>query len=268
MNKPSPDFILHPSPSPSPYHIFFLPGNPGLVQFYAGFLSLLHEGLNSSHETQNSPSFNVAGCSFAGFEIGDDRTPEREKLYSITEQVDFSLARLRTYIQNCNKNSSPNVDSGHDHAPEERKAKVILIGHSFGTFVATEMLKRISNSTENDDFEIIGSILLFPPIPDLAKSPQGAKLSVLLPLLLPLSIILNNVNFVQSIGKWKYLPGVGSSFAKLVCMLPLSWSSAAIRHVTGQPAFAVDTTQRFFGSRTGVAQALSVPLSSYTYMIY
>jgi hypothetical protein len=61
------DLIVHPSQPPSsPYHIFFLPGNPGLVEYYAGFLESLHQSLNSA--SSSSPGFHVSGCSFAGFE--------------------------------------------------------------------------------------------------------------------------------------------------------------------------------------------------------
>ncbi|MBW0486252.1 hypothetical protein O181_025967 [Austropuccinia psidii MF-1] len=60
------DIIVHASRTPSsPYHIFFLPGNPGLVEYYAGFLESLHQSLNKD---ESSPGFHVSGCSFAGFE--------------------------------------------------------------------------------------------------------------------------------------------------------------------------------------------------------
>ena len=180
MTRPLRNFITHPSTSPSPYHIFFLPGNPGLLEYYAGFLSQLHEALNAPSPTQSPdssaaasfPSFNVAGSAFAGFEArhgNDPKTEKRDTLYSITEQIDLSLARLRDYIQTSTTTSSS----------QKEKAKVILIGHSFGTFVIAEMMKQIfSNSADDDAFEIIGSIFLFPPIPDLAESPQGKTLAV------------------------------------------------------------------------------------------
>lgn len=179
------DLIIHQSPSPSPYHVFYLPGNPGLVEYYAGFLSLLYKTINSqsqySSASSSSIQFNIAGYSFAGFETKEDNDNDRaaheennSKLYDITEQVDFSLKRLQEYIRNSQKDS----DAGH------QRAKVILIGHSFGTFVITEMMKRIYQDQNQrnryaHDFDIIGSILLFPPIPDIEKSPTGSKLAVI-----------------------------------------------------------------------------------------
>lgn len=174
------DFITLPSPSPTPYHIFFLPGNPGLVEYYAKFLSLLHSTLNGAPSTTQ---FNIAGCSYAGFET--ERLPaseqnDKHKLYDITEQVTYSLARLKEYINQTTTTKDATTIP-----------KVILIGHSFGTFIIAEMMKRIytSSSTEEDkqqNYEIIGNIYLFPPIPDLAKSPRGVKAAVPSPSSAPL----------------------------------------------------------------------------------
>ncbi|CRG90352.1 hypothetical protein PISL3812_07395 [Talaromyces islandicus] len=223
------DIIVHPSQNPSsPYHIFFLPGNPGLVEYYAGFLDSLHQSLNSA--SSSSPGFHVAGCSFAGFETSSpsstsSATRGKEQLYSITEQTDFALEKLRQCI----------TITGSDKKEANQK-KVVIIGHSFGTFVATEMMKRIHTEQLREAFEVVGAVLLFPPIPDLEMSPRGSKLAALL--------------------RWKYLPGICSSLAGLVHILPVSWSNAIIRHVTAFPADALETTRAFFGSRTGVAQAL------------
>jgi hypothetical protein len=58
--------------------------------------------------------------------------------------------------------------------------------------------------------------------------------------------------------KWKYLPSIMSCIAKAVYNLPLSWSNAVVGYVTSFPSDsdALYTTRMFFGSRTGVAQAL------------
>jgi hypothetical protein len=165
------DFISLPSPSASPYYIFFLPGNPGLVEYYAKFLSLLHSNLNHAPSTTQ---FNVAGYSYAGFETEplSFEDNDEHRLYDITEQVTHSLARLQEYLNQTTTTKDAKI-----------KPKVILIGHSFGTFVIAEMMKRIytSSPTEKEqqqDYEILGNILLFPPIPDLAKSPRGVKAAV------------------------------------------------------------------------------------------
>ncbi|EEA21596.1 hypothetical protein TMatcc_008980 [Talaromyces marneffei ATCC 18224] len=222
------DFISLPSPSASPYHIFFLPGNPGLVEYYAKFLSLLHSALNQAPSTTQ---FNIAGCSYAGFETENSSSKENDgKLYDITEQVTFCLDQLQEYI-----------NGGTKDMLAETKPKVILIGHSFGTFVIAEIMKRLYTSSAQDEkqnYEIIGNIHLFPPIPDLAKSPRGVK--------------------AAGVATWKYLPSIMSFIANAVYNLPLSWSNAVVRYMTAFPSDsdALYTTRQFFGSRTGVAQAL------------
>ncbi|KUL86274.1 hypothetical protein ZTR_08373 [Talaromyces verruculosus] len=228
------DFISLPSPSASPYHIFFLPGNPGLVEYYAKFLLLLHSILN---QVRSTTQFNIAGCSYAGFETGplsSEEDNDEHKLYDITEQVTHSLARLQEHINSTTTTTD-----------NKTKPKVILIGHSFGTFVIAELMKRLytpsSTKEKQQNYEIIGNILLFPPIPDLAKSPRGVKAAVL-----PFSFLT----------KWKYLPSIMSYIAKAVYKLPLSWSNALVRYMTSFPSDALYTTRMFFGSRTGVAQAL------------
>lgn len=210
-------------------------------------MSLLYQALNSPDA---AVQFNVAGCSFAGFEAEhDDNQKSHCGLYNITEQVDFSLERLRTYIQTSQKQDA------------QGKPKVILIGHSFGTFVIAEMMKRVfskngTGKTEDDGFEIIGSILLFPPLPDLEKSPRGEKIAVWA-LCSSFYYTEKYANIgLQSILRWQHLPRVASYMAKLVYNLPLSWSNTLIRYFTAFPSDALHTTRTFFGSRTGVAQAL------------
>lgn len=175
--QPSRDFISLPSPFPSIYHIFFLPGNPGLIEYYSRFLSLIHSTLNYASATTH---FHVAGISYSGFEI-EIGSPESSSLsrcsrpLNISEQVDYSLTQLSEYIKHSTTT-----------APETQtklKPRVILIGHSFGAFVIAEMMKRIFTSTGHlteqlKTFDVVGNIHLFPPIPDLARSPRGVKAAV------------------------------------------------------------------------------------------
>ncbi|KAJ0294557.1 hypothetical protein COL922a_014166, partial [Colletotrichum nupharicola] len=59
--------------------------------------------------------------------------------------------------------------------------KVILIGHSVGTYMAMEILRRHrethSEKSEQQNFDIVGGILLFPTVKDIAASPSGKKLT-------------------------------------------------------------------------------------------
>ena len=59
-----------------------------------------------------------------------------------------------------------------------KRAKVILIGHSMGGYVLLELLRRHKSGVNAGDIDIIGGILLFPTIADIAKSPLGLKCNV------------------------------------------------------------------------------------------
>jgi hypothetical protein len=162
------DEIVLRAPAPSPYHVFFLPGNPGLVEYYAGFLESLHRELNDGR-SQPGPfsKFHVVGRSFPGFEIeSDPSSKQQSRLYSLTEMVDVTLDELRKYVDRS-------LEESRTETP-----KIILAGHSFGTFALTEVMERLQLEQSTEKFQIIGGVLLFPPIADLDSSPKGSKIAV------------------------------------------------------------------------------------------
>lgn len=63
--------------------------------------------------------------------------------------------------------------------------KVILAGHSVGAFIAMEVLRTLGERRKKKDVkwlgqeaEIVGGVMLFPTVMDIAKSPSGRVLSV------------------------------------------------------------------------------------------
>jgi hypothetical protein len=141
------------------------------VEYYAGFLRALYKELNR-RDRPGSSKFHVIGRSFAGFEAGPEQSPKQQPryhLYDLTGQVDFAFEELRTYIDQAL------ADKQESHADVP---KIILAGHSFGTFALAEIMKRIHTEQSKEKFQIIGGILLFPPIADLDASPRGSKIAV------------------------------------------------------------------------------------------
>ena len=66
-------------------------------------------------------------------------------------------------------------------APEDSIPKVILIGHSVGAYILLELISQHRERVEEgeeEDFDLIGGILLFPTIVNIAKSPMGLVASV------------------------------------------------------------------------------------------
>jgi len=83
---------------------------------------------------------------------------------------------------------------------KSNKQKVILIGHSVGAYIAMEILRRHREEEKMGDgeaeeeegpFDIIGAVLLFPTVIDIAKSAAGKRLTVCI---LPLYIVTVEIN--------------------------------------------------------------------------
>lgn len=186
-----------------PITIFFITGNPGLIGYYYSFLSLLASRLASTFSPER---FQVYGHSLAGFELDDPnsaRAYEQEPhessddCYDLEEQICFVQRWLDAFISRNGCDNS-NVSG--------KRPKVILIGHSVGAYIAMEVLRRHrerqqaksdtnssrscggsssktnqsshASTTASVEFDIIGGVMLFPTVVDIAKSPAGHELTV------------------------------------------------------------------------------------------
>lgn len=75
-------------------------------------------------------------------------------------------------------------DEDEDARVEGESVRVIIAGHSVGAFIALEVLRVLCEQRKKRrgsrarGTEIIGGIMLFPTIVDIAKSPSGRLLSV------------------------------------------------------------------------------------------
>jgi pimeloyl-ACP methyl ester carboxylesterase len=228
--------------------IFFISGNPGLIAYYHPFLSLLAKYLKDGKS-----SFQIYGCSLGGFEIGEDSP--KAPILDLEDQIRFVQAKLATLMQGGSDDST--------NAPKSRR-NVILIGHSIGSYIAMEVLRRHRESPSPNTFDIIGGAMLFPTVKDIAASPSGQKLTVRLshaleenrvkPLLIRYSQTLFSII--------PRLALVVSLFARLLTfLLPMSLLGSVVRLVMGDPpSHALDATCSFLKSRGGVRQALYVVL--------
>ncbi|OJJ80266.1 bifunctional triacylglycerol lipase/ester hydrolase [Aspergillus glaucus CBS 516.65] len=240
----------------APITIFFITGNPGLIGYYHTFLSLLSDRLG----LDGGSSFQVFGHSLAGFELSKEQEGRKEKAvgegeekghyYNLEEQISYVQRKLGSFITNHYEQNQQNHDG--------EVPKVILIGHSVGTYIAMEVLRRHrerqrqhattittpSNNTTAAEFDIIGGVMLFPTVVDIAKSPAGQRLSKLLSLIPGLAVIASLFARVLS----ALLPG---GLLRLVVAAFMSLSSS----LESPDRVVVDTTCGFLGSR-GVRQAL------------
>lgn len=153
------------------YLIFLIGGNPGLISYYEPFLSTLYDLLSSS-SVSGSSQFYIYANSLVGFEnatfadgteaLGPVGLPQQ-----IKNTEDLIYAQIKLYLkENPHKNTVP---------------KVILMGHSVGGYILLELIRQHKERIEDQgegDFDLIGGILLFPTIVNIAKSPLGIVASV------------------------------------------------------------------------------------------
>lgn len=187
----SPDSFFHafstaPSALPeAPLTIYFITGNPGLIGYYHTFLSLLSGRIKqlAKHEDQKC-SFQIYGHSLAGFELSDPGKKEQDsqagtQYYDLEQQIRFVQSKLHNFTADRADEANPSLAQPNLTPPS--RPKVILIGHSVGAYIAMEVLRRHREGSQSDrpvDFDIIGGVMLFPTVVDIAKSPSGQKLAV------------------------------------------------------------------------------------------
>ncbi|XP_040848835.1 lipid droplet-associated hydrolase [Ochotona curzoniae] len=129
--------------------IFIIPGNPGISSFYVPFAKDLYALTNKR--------FPVWIISHAGHVLApkdkeimtseDPNAQEIKDIYGLSGQIEHKLAFLRT------------------HVPKEMK--LVLIGHSIGSYICLQILKRAP------ELPVIRAFLLFPTIERMSESPNG-----------------------------------------------------------------------------------------------
>ncbi|KAK7059155.1 hypothetical protein VNI00_001782 [Paramarasmius palmivorus] len=146
-----PAHVLWSSSDLPKFIVLFIPGNPGLLDFYLLFLSELKSRVKD---------LAILAHSYI------NHTPELTTVtaeHGLTAQVQAAVEAFDAIKQNYSS------------------AKVILIGHSIGTWVSLEVLKARPN-------DVYAVHLICPTISHIAKTPNGRRLSWLFQRPLPLFI--------------------------------------------------------------------------------
>ncbi|KAF8756204.1 Lipid-droplet associated hydrolase [Rhizoctonia solani] len=128
--------------------LLFIPGNPGLVEFYTEFLEHLHH------------TFNIARTHLAILVRGHighaPGLPTENGSWSVGLDSQVTSA-IELY------------DSARDfYGPN---TKIILAGHSVGSWIVAQVMHARPNTAS-------GALLLFPTVSNIASTPNGQKLSV------------------------------------------------------------------------------------------
>ena len=218
-----------------PTLIFFITGNPGLIEYYRAFLKYLSELLPQRKALDSEREYHVYGASLAGFDVASNPDTPAVKVhdgrgppYGLSEQVDRVVLRLTGAVRDTAQ------------LREGKKVLVILIGHSVGAYILLEILSRFQNmqvdSQTETPFDISGGICLFPTVVDIAKSPTGEKLTPLLTA--------------------PYFADLVHHIARPLAYLPLVLVFWLVQLITRLPDEAALVTTAFLRSRHGVRQAL------------
>jgi len=187
-----------PRPNDQPHTVLlFVPGNPGLVDFYIPYLSALQRRYGSPASNQKALKLTIiakAHCGHSPALFASGRIQNlRETRTSLHAQID-SVAQIYDAIRQYYSPSS--TDSVHDSGP--RRTRIILAGHSVGAWIALQLLKR------RPDVDAL--FLLFPTISNIGGTPNGRMLSWLFNSPFPAIISrLSPVTHLVSDGVLQYL---------------------------------------------------------------
>lgn len=142
-----------PSQNDSSTCMIFIPGNPGLLDWYTPFLSAIHE--------KSGKRLNIVAHAFVGHTPGID-----------IDHTDYSVASLPAQVEH--------VLELFDIVKRNYE-RVVVVGHSVGSWVTTQVMKYRENGVD-------AAFLLFPTICDIADTPNGRRLSSLFASPLPRAI--------------------------------------------------------------------------------
>jgi pimeloyl-ACP methyl ester carboxylesterase len=154
------------------YIIYFLTGNPGLVEYYRTFLTHLYGLLSRDTASDRDVEFQVYSRSLSGFEMdsADIKTMKwrKEPPYGLQDQIWHSEDSLTDLVEEVKEQGAKDV-------------RVILVGHSVGAYISLEVIRRLrAQGMAGDDFEtrVVGAVGLFPTVVDIARSESGIKAAV------------------------------------------------------------------------------------------
>ncbi|KAI4723686.1 hypothetical protein E4T48_00268 [Aureobasidium sp. EXF-10727] len=209
--------------------VFFITGNPGLIEYYRTFLTLCFDSLRTNYPDRH---IKVAGTSLRGFGLQDDNHQHSagdnsEGPYDLEKQIEHIGQMLERAIES--------------HARHNHNTKVILMGHSVGSYILLEVLRRRKQNPTtqqlSNDAKVVGGICLFPTVTHIAKSPSGKKFSLFFSI--PYFAVIASV-VVRLLFSW----------------VPFFALQSLVGLVTGFPTPAAEPTTAFIKSQGGVRQAL------------
>lgn len=209
--------------------IYFVPGNPGVVEFYNDFLRCLRAKLD---KTESDTAYDIYGRNLLGFHDDDHEPFSRQNPpYELDAQVEGIWGDVASQRRGDAK------DKAYD--------SVILIGHSIGAYIVVETMYRQSLKPKSG-LNLAHGFLLFPTISYIARSPSGLKITALQQGGYVASVIEQNLH---------------SILGGLLYFLPQSALQSIWSNYLGFSAGAATTLAEWLKSRDGLWQAIHLGLS-------
>ncbi|KAK0735369.1 hypothetical protein B0T21DRAFT_412001 [Apiosordaria backusii] len=229
-------FLEYPSPNRNDKTrkqclIFFITGNPGLAAYYIPFLTTLRQLLN---ERESNPSSNQAHHIYSrnllGFSDHDHTptfgttytTPSGETLTTHPFTLEDQIQSITSTLLTLNTPTS--------------FSSIILVGHSVGAYIATEIFHRFHLSL-SPSLLLTSAILLFPTLTNIADSPSGQKLN-----------LIRTTPFLNT-----YTHHLAKS---IVSLLPTFVLRSVLTNIMRFPPHALNATLEFLQSKDGIWQAI------------
>lgn len=231
--------------------IFFIPGNPGLVEYYRQFLDIIRKHLNDRVSNTGTQYF-ISGGSLAGFDVnsGSRQTPATSQglPLSLDNQVEDVYARLQSTVARLRAENDIQGD-----------LPVVLIGHSIGAYMVLETVAKWKKLAKQGptNMEIIAGLCLFPTIYELNLSPTGRQVGVRTVNYTALMPETDSIDASQPLTKIPAFALIVHTIAKILFYFaPLAVVTWLVRLITGMPEAGANVTAQFLQSKYGVWQAL------------
>ena len=237
--------------------IYFICGNPGLIDFYQDFLGCLAEMLRVS-DVANTTAFDICGRDLLGFS-DDDHEPfgsaKGGQPWDLEGQIEGIYADVAAQsMERPGRGDKVNNEVEEDRGRKKTYDYVIIMGHSVGAYIAVEICERHrrsgrSRSGAAPHMDLRHGVLLFPTLTHIAQSPSGRK--------------------ATAVDKWVLQPVLGEATGRtlaagarlLTALLPRAWMVWFLQRVNGFTEEAAGTAAGWLKSRDGVWQTVHLGLS-------
>ncbi len=153
--EPFPTQLFHiPATVKSNKLLVFIPGNPGICEYYTAYLDQIHKQV---------PEYTIICPSHAGFNPEVKINP---KIYSLDDQIDHKVDLITSFID----------DKELFQRESNSVIEMILMGHSVGAWVVQRLSNRLI-SLKRPDLQLNFVGLVTPTIYDIVKSQKGVYFS-------------------------------------------------------------------------------------------